>query len=94
MIDLEGAIANVRDNLEGREYSVKVDNSMMPRSCCAHIDSQKFVGTVTVWPDNNVEIQINNAVSGEVAFLETRAIETEDELSQYLNSAFDGVAMI
>jgi len=53
-------------------------------SCSANLDSSKYVGTVTHWPESRFEFQFNDCVSGDVILLETKEMSNEEELKKYL----------
>ena len=72
---LEIFLAENKEYLEERQLSVKFDGALMPRSCSVAIDSNKYVGTITHWPESNYEIQFNSCSTGDVVILETEEFE-------------------
>lgn len=56
--------------LKKQDFSVSYDESQLPKSCSANLDSARYVGTITHWPETAVEIQFNECLTGEVAVLE------------------------
>ena len=74
--------------LEDRGVTVTYDNSRLPTSCSASLDSANFVGTIIHWPELRFEFQFNHTDSGDVALLETRDFYQHDELVKYIDEIF------
>jgi len=70
--------------LEGYGYTVKYVEGSPVGVCSANLDSSKYVGTVTYWPDTRFEFQFNSCESGEVVILETKEFFQEQELELYI----------
>lgn len=81
---LEKFLVDNTEYLEQRQYSVDFDDSQMPRSCSVAIDSKKYVGTITHWPESSYEMQFNSCSTGDVVILESKKFKRYVELESYL----------
>lgn len=81
---LEIFLTENKKYLEERQLSAKFDGAQMPRSCSVAIDSDKYVGTITHWPESNYEVQFNSCSTGDVVILETEEFEEYTELEGFL----------
>ena len=84
MTTLEIFLAENKEYLEGLQYSVDFDGAQMPRSCSVAINSDKYIGTITYWPESTYEVQFNSCASGDVVILETKEFEGYIELDGFL----------
>lgn len=53
-------------------------------SYSANLDSSKYVGTITFWPENRFEFQFNSCESGDVVIADTKEFQTEADLDAFL----------
>jgi hypothetical protein len=68
--------------------SISYDQSRLPSSCSADLDCTRFVAKITHWPDARFELQINDAASGDVSFLETKEFDSDDEFAKFVEEVF------
>ncbi len=73
LISSHGIVLSFKDENINGSYSVNMDSS-------------KYVGTVTYWPETQFEFQFNSCSSGEVVFLETKEFDKESELSIFVEN--------
>jgi hypothetical protein len=52
------------------------------------LDSESIVGSITHWPPNTFEFQFNNARTGDVLILDTKTLETGQQLDTYISQMF------
>jgi len=69
---LEMFLTENKGYLEERQLSVNT------------IDSDKYVGTITHWPESNYEVQFNSCCTGDLVILETKEFEEYTELEGFL----------
>lgn len=86
---LEKAMEEHKNYLEELGFSVVYDASRMPDSCSANIDSIRFVGTITHWPETYYEVQFNDCSTGDVTVLENMQFEDLDKLSDYIKEIIE-----
>lgn len=81
---LEIFLAENKEYLQEKGLSVNFDDGQLPRSCSVAIDSDKYVGTITHWPESSYEVQFNSCSTGDVVILETKEFEGYTELEDFL----------
>jgi hypothetical protein len=60
-----------------------------PGSFSVNFDSAAHVGTLTYWSSGQCEVQFNSCKTGAVVLLETRRLETEMQLSSFIDEIFE-----
>lgn len=62
----------------GFSVTIKVENN----SASVNIDRDDYVGTISFWEPDKVEIQFNDCATGDVAYLVTKKVVSVEELSE------------
>ncbi len=76
------------DLLASNEIKVSFTDGQQRGSYSANLDSAKYVGTITYWPDSRFEFQFNSCESGDVVILDTKEFQTEPELATFIEGLF------
>jgi len=77
-----------RDLLANNKVKVSFTDGQQEGSYSANLDSTKYVGTITYWPDSRFEFQFNSCKSGDVVILDTKEFQTESELATFIEDLF------
>lgn len=75
--------------LDALKWSVTYDDTLLPRSCCANLDSARYIGTITHWPKTLYEFQFNDASSGAVVLLETHDFDDMIDAANYIKEILE-----
>lgn len=81
---LKVVLESLSSLIESHGFTVKIVEGTPVGVYSANLDSSKYVGTITYWPDTRFEFQFNSFESGEVTILETKEISQERELELYI----------
>jgi len=81
---LEIVLESLSSLLESYGFTIKFMEGNPVGVHSANVDSSKYVGTITYWPDTRFEFQFNSCESGEVTILETKEFSQEQELELYI----------
>ena len=81
---LRGVLKSHDDLISRHGIALSFKDENIDGSYSVNMDSSKYVGTVTYWPETRFEFQFNSCNSGEVVFLETKEFESEADLSVFI----------
>ena len=78
-------VERVRSSLTAKGMVVTLVDGAEAGNCSVDIDCAEFVGTICYWPEHLFEFGFNDCKSGKEIVLETRSLQTIDELDAYFD---------
>jgi len=85
---LYSALENVSSPLKNLMVTVTYDESHFPQNCSADLESSKYGGRITHWPEHLFEFQFHDLHSGDVVFLDTIEFKDQECLSLFIMELF------
>lgn len=83
---LNRSMQSLESRLSANSTAVTYSESLHGGSTGVNLDSEKFVGTITYWPESLFEFQFNRCDTGEVEVLETHEFDSDESLTAYLET--------
>jgi len=80
------SIRSIEDRLITSGVVVTYSETDSQESDSVNLDSERFVGTVTHWPESRFEFQFNRCDNGEVEVLESHEFDSDETLTVYLEN--------
>ena len=83
---LDQIVRSLEPRLSARGIVATFSEGSQSSSFSVNLDSKRYVGTVTQWPESQFEFQFNSCASGNVKVLETQRFESDDKLFAFIEN--------
>lgn len=81
---LNRSVQSLESRLSANGTAVTYSEASHGSSSGVNLDSEKFVGAITYWPESLFEFQFNRCDTGEVEVLESHEFSSDESLMAYL----------